>query len=65
MAHKVCTLLSEDADKKDRYLLICGIGHMGYGYGVPERILAKHEDMAEQLYLIAAREPDHLLSLDK
>jgi ubiquinone/menaquinone biosynthesis C-methylase UbiE/uncharacterized iron-regulated protein len=65
MAYKVTKLIKEDAAGHDRYLVICGNGHMGYGYGVPERIYSSIPEIAEQTYMILAREPDHLLSLEK
>jgi len=42
-----------------------GTGHMGYGFGVPERIFAQKPEIEEQSYLITVKEPDHNLSLDK
>jgi len=64
MAHKVRQLLEEDPDSEDRYLIITGTGHMGYGFGVPERIL--HEkDLNDQIYMVFAKETDHKISLDK
>ena len=42
MAHRTVKLLEqEDESSKDKYLLLMGTGHMGYGFGVPERIFAK------------------------
>jgi len=64
MAHKVRQLLAEDPEKEDRFLIITGTGHMGYGFGVPERIL--HEtDLKDQIYMVFARDTDHKFSLDK
>ena len=66
MAHRTVKLLEqEDESSKDKYLLLMGTGHMGYGFGVPERIFAKKPDMVDQSYMITVREPDHMLSLDK
>ena len=28
------------AEPADNFLVLCGIGHMAYGFGVPERILS-------------------------
>ena len=41
MAHKVSMLVSTKPEA-DRFLVVCGIGHSGYSYGVPERIYAAH-----------------------
>lgn len=65
MAYKTRKLLATDTASADSYLLLCGIGHMGYGYGVPERIFSKVEGIQSDTYMVCVREPDHKLSLDK
>ena len=51
MAHKVSELLhASGAD--DKVLVVCGIGHSGYGHGVPERILARHPHLHPSIYRI-------------
>jgi hypothetical protein len=41
-----------------------GFGHMGNGFGVPERIWKLEEGSKEQSYMVIAREGDQNLSLD-
>lgn len=41
MAHKVAQLIQADDTNQDRFLIICGAGHMKYKYGVPERIFSR------------------------
>jgi hypothetical protein len=51
MAHKVNTIL-ETADKDDKFLVICENSHMGFGFGVPERIWAKNKHLVDQTFMI-------------
>ena len=37
MANQINSII-ENADENDSFLAICGIEHMAYGYGIPERI---------------------------
>jgi hypothetical protein len=39
LAHQVNKLMDKNA-YNDKFLVVCGIGHMAYGYGVPEGILS-------------------------
>jgi uncharacterized iron-regulated protein len=43
MANKVNQLL-KSADPLENFLVICGTGHMMYGFGVPERILNNNDN---------------------
>ena len=63
MAHCVSKLLDSDTESKDSYLLLLGSGHMGYGFGVPERIFAARPDIQEQTYSIMTEEADSFLDL--
>lgn len=47
MANKVSQLIEADPEAKDLYLLVCGVGHMGYGFGVPERIWKNYEELKD------------------
>mmetsp|Transcript_55591 Transcript_55591/g.110412 ORF Transcript_55591/g.110412 Transcript_55591/m.110412 type:complete len:464 (-) Transcript_55591:116-1507(-) len=59
MAHKVCSLL-DAAPPRDKVLVICGVGHSGYGYGVPERIYAKQPALrGDGSFLIWCAEAKH------
>ena len=52
MAHKVTELMKTFSSKKDKFLVVCGAGHMAYGYGVPERIWQKNFLLKQQTYSI-------------
>jgi uncharacterized iron-regulated protein len=54
MAHKVRTILNE-SDKDDKIFLLCGEGHMSYGYGVPERIWKTHPETKEETFMLYTR----------
>ena len=38
MAHYVVTYLKSDEGKDKTVVVLAGSGHMGYGYGIPERV---------------------------
>ena len=40
------------------YYVICGSGHMQYGYGVPERIWATNQDLRASTGMLVAYEDD-------
>ena len=63
MAHKSSTILSA-CRPQDKLLVICGIGHSGYGHGVPERILATHPHLEHEMYRIWSLPVDVETDLD-
>ena len=77
MAHKVNRLLAGSAThpqgrpglisrpSDEKFLIIVGAGHMGYEYGVPERIFSAHPWLRARSCSIYARPADHLLSLEQ
>jgi len=42
MAHAVQNILETDVTGADKVLVVCGLGHMLYSHGVPERIFANN-----------------------
>lgn len=54
IAHTVNKLYSQKKIGEDaKYLVMCGVGHMAYGFGVPEKIVkALYDDM----YLIYSQQ---------
>ena len=62
MAHKVCDL-ARTAPAADSFLVLCGVGHMAYGHGVPERILAGMPEAPPRLASVYCRGPAHGLHL--
>lgn len=63
MAYVVNKLI-KTATADSRYLLICGNGHMGFGYGVPERVWDVNSGTKEDSYMIYCRNGDTKLTLD-
>ena len=65
MAHKINKLIKEK-HKDDSFLLLCSIGHMAYGLGVPERIWSKNPELQEETLMSYVSEqglhdpPDYL-----
>ena len=57
MANKVNELLKIGA-LDTTYYVICGTGHMQYGYGVPERIWAANETLKQSTSMVVAYEAD-------
>jgi len=43
MAHAVQNILETDVTGADKVLVVCGLGHMLYSHGVPERIFANNQ----------------------
>lgn len=67
MAHKVnrlidCSMARGRADQES-FLVICGVGHMGYNFGVPERIYEVHPQIKEKACSIYSRPADGILGL--
>ncbi len=51
MAMVVNRLVSQDRaskDTSDKIMVLCGAGHMGYGYGVPERVFAANPELQRE-----------------
>lgn len=63
MAYCVSKLLKTQPTDST-FFVIMGNGHMGYGYGVPERIWQLDESTKDQTYMVMAREGDQSLTLD-
>ena len=57
MANKVNELMKVSAPDTTFYI-ICGTGHMQYGFGVPERIWAANEALKNSTSMIVAYESD-------
>ena len=55
MANKVNELLKVGT-LDTTYYVICGVGHMQYGYGVPERIWATCNDLKQSTSMIVSYE---------
>ena len=62
MAHRVATLAA--SRPADKFLVICGIGHSGYGHGVPERILAARPELASSMLRVWSLPADAAVDLD-
>ena len=58
MANLINRLMERKENKDDNYLIICGMGHMAYGHGVPERIWKPDIHRMNDSYLIVARDND-------
>ena len=50
MAHKVCEVL----EYGEKVLVVCGVGHMAYGCGVPERVW-KEKNVKEETFMLYTR----------
>ena len=48
MAHKVSTLANKVQNENDSFLILCGLSHMAYGIGVPERIWNRNPELKAQ-----------------
>ena len=57
MANKVTELI-KTGQPDTTYYVICGMGHMQYGYGVPERIWAANEALKQSTSMVVAYELD-------
>ena len=57
MAHQVSRLVAASA-AHDRFLVVCGVGHSGYSFGVPERIFAAHPELRAESYGVYAYKAD-------
>ena len=53
MAHRVATLAAA-APPVDRFLVVMGLGHCGYGHGVPERLFAALPELRNSSYSMYA-----------
>jgi SAM-dependent methyltransferase/uncharacterized iron-regulated protein len=51
MAHSVTQLLAA-SPPDDRFLVVCGVGHCAYSYGVPERIFSSNPNLQQQTFRI-------------
>mmetsp|Transcript_11139 Transcript_11139/g.9513 ORF Transcript_11139/g.9513 Transcript_11139/m.9513 type:complete len:103 (+) Transcript_11139:643-951(+) len=58
MAHYVNQLVEKQNSDNEKIVVICGKGHMGYSYGVPERIFAKNPKLKDNSYSIYAMQAD-------
>ena len=63
MAWKVNKLIEAQGVEDQTYLVICGNGHMGYGFGVPERIFAHRPELESSVYMLYARAADHKVDI--
>lgn len=63
MAYRINKLLLNDSEEQ-KYLVLAGRGHLQHACGVPERVIEKYPNIAEQSTLITALEANHLLRLD-
>lgn len=53
MAWAARRILNLDITGHDKMLVVCGIGHMLYGHGIPERILANSNTTSEEMLRVA------------
>jgi hypothetical protein len=65
LANKINNILAE-CNENDTFFAICGIEHMAYGYGIPERIYDSNKDLKNQTYLICSKqERSKIIDTDK
>ena len=62
MAHRIDKII-DSANKADNIMVICGVGHMAYGFGIPELIWRKGKVIRDQTYLIYTQKSNRILQL--